>query len=204
MTAISQDIEKAKHGGIDAHPWVKWLMLAFGVAGLITVALILLGWMPLGERANILRSDRNWIEYVGILLAAVFSIASLRTFLGLQNGEKSSVAWAQWLTFLTMFIGAALILSVVIPAFARVLLIEGREGADAAELQVAGAGLLLSFVGVLGFMYQMASRAGLIGRRLENTIRIPVTGSLLLIAIGLLIAMPATNHLGIQISRCGI
>ena len=171
---------------------VNVLMAVFGILGLMVAALIILGWLPLGERADILRSHKNWLEYTVIVLSVGYSIACFRTFRGLQSHESASLQWARWVTFITIFIGLTLLLSVIIPGFARVFLLNFEQGdTPPLELDIFGGGFLLSFIGVLGIIYQLSVRAGLIGQSIGRTLSIPIRGSLLLILIGLLVAIPA-------------
>ena len=82
MEAALGNKPKRKIGGTEIHPLINYLMLTFGILGILVVLLVVLGWLPLGERANILRSDKNAIEYAAMILSALFGIASLRTFWG--------------------------------------------------------------------------------------------------------------------------
>src|SRR5215207_10144756 len=105
-------LDKRKLATHEPSSLLTYLMLGLGIAGFVVAALILLGWLPLGIRANVLRSDKNWIEYIVIMLSILYGIACLRTYSGLSTKERAGIAWAQWLSFITIFIGLALIASV--------------------------------------------------------------------------------------------
>lgn len=174
----------------DLNPIVNWSVLGFGIASLLAAALILLGWVPLGERANILRSDLNWIEMATIALAVVYGVVCLRAYIGLQRQENSGLAYTQWLSFITIFIGGTIIASVVIPGILKAILIPAPE-TPPATYQVFFGGLILVVLGILGIVYNLSVRAGLIGRSIGNALNIPIRASLLVILVGFLIAIPA-------------
>lgn len=182
--------QKDKRKNIEYNPLVKWLMLGLGLSGLLVAALIILGWFPLGERANILRSNLNWIEYSTILLSSLYAIACLRTFRGLQDNEKASISWVRWLTFLTIFIGLALIFSVVVPSLAKQPLLPDPEE-PVIEFQIIRIGLLVSLVGILGMVYKLSVQGGLVSRRISETFDFKRRWAILLILLGLLIIIPA-------------
>ncbi len=175
---------------IETHPLVKWSMLALGLASVLTATLILLGWIPLGERANILRSHTNQIEYAAMIGCILFGIASFRAYVGLQQNDSAGISYSRWLSFFTIFIGLTFVASVVIPSFLKYTLLPEPETTPV-ELQLFSAGLLLSFIGILGVVYRISVRAGLVGRSVGNTLNFPIRGALILFGIGLLIAIPA-------------
>jgi D-xylose transport system permease protein len=179
-------LDKRKLATGELNPLLTYLMLGLGIAGLAVAALILLGWLPLGVRANVLRSDRNWIEYTVIMLSVLYGIACLRTWSGLNTKEQASIAWTQWVSFITIFIGLALIASVVIPGFAKVFLIAPPETLSP-ELLVFYGGLLLSFVGVLGIVYQLSLRVGVIEMRFREDKKISMRAVAIIIFLGILI-----------------
>jgi D-xylose transport system permease protein len=179
-------LDKRKLDTGEPSPLLTYLMLGLGIAGLAVAALILLGWLPLGVRANVLRSDKNWIEYTVIMLSVLYGSACLRTYSGLATKERAGVAWAQWLSFITIFIGLALILSVVIPGFAKIFLMPLPDTISL-DLAVFYFGLLLSFIGVLGIVYQLSLRVGLIGLRLKEDTKIPVRAAAVIVFLALVI-----------------
>jgi ribose/xylose/arabinose/galactoside ABC-type transport system permease subunit len=183
-------LDKRKLATGEPSSLLTYLMLGLGIAGFVVAALILLGWLPLGIRANVLRSDKNWIEYTVVILSVLYGIACLRTYYGLSMKERAGIAWAQWLSFITIFIGLALIASVAIPGFAKVFLIAPPEVLPL-SLQIFYGGLLLSFVGILGIVYQLSVRAGLVSRTIGENLNVPIRSALLLILLGLLVAIPA-------------
>jgi ribose/xylose/arabinose/galactoside ABC-type transport system permease subunit len=86
------------------------LTLIGSACALIAVQL-LTGWLALGQRANIPRSNLNWIEWLSIALASLWAILCLRTALGLSLRQRPAWSWAQWLLFLNLVPGIVLILS---------------------------------------------------------------------------------------------
>ncbi|MDQ7025455.1 MAG: ABC transporter permease [Anaerolineae bacterium] len=180
-----------KRENIDVNPLVTYLTLGLGILAFAVAALILLGWLPLGERVDILRSNKNWIEYAVIILSLIYGIAALRTFSGLSQREKAGLAWARWLTFITIFIGLALILSVIIPTYIKLLSIPApSEGVNITELRVADSGLLLMFIASIGIVYQLSMNADLL-RFVGKLPAIRIRYSLILFLLGFLIATPA-------------
>lgn len=188
--SISSDKPKGKNSLSDINPVVKWMMLGLSVASILVALLIRLGWIPLGERANILRSNINLLEWTIIVLAVIFGVACLRAYLGLQQGESSGIAYTQWLSFITIFIGGTIIASVVIPGLLKVNSSPIPEELPP-SFQVFLGGLMIVVLGVLGIIYHYSVRAGLIGRSIGNTLNIPVRSALLVILVGFLIAVPA-------------
>ena len=191
METIRDGKRKPQHPVIEFNPLVKWFMLGLGALGLLVTALIILGWLPLGPRANILRTDLNWIEYGAIIFSTLYATACLRTFRGLLDNEKASISWSRWVTFATIFIGFILILSVVIPGLLKQPLLTTPEGTQPAEFQVMQGGLLLVFAGILGLMYKFSVQGGLVSRQISETINFPRRYALLLIVLGFLVIIPA-------------
>ena len=94
---------------------VTGLIFAFFVLGSIIAFGSFFGWIPLGERANILRSNRNSYEIIVTVLSVIYALCSLRTAFGLYSRERASLRWSQWMLFITVTIGSAILLSVIIP-----------------------------------------------------------------------------------------
>lgn len=102
---------------------IMFLMFGFGALGVAIAALIALGWMPLGERANILRSNLNPYEMIAIVGSIIYAIGCLRTAIGIQRGEGASQRWAQWMAFFSLMIGGVIMLSVIIPVGLKFVLL---------------------------------------------------------------------------------
>jgi ribose/xylose/arabinose/galactoside ABC-type transport system permease subunit len=81
---------------------VTFFTTLFGLAGLLMSALIVTGWVALGERANISRRDINTFEWIVIVIGILFLAAAVRTLYGIRNREEASLPWAQWVSFATM------------------------------------------------------------------------------------------------------
>ena len=180
----------AEKSNLEVHSLVKWSILALGLASIFTAILILLGWIPLAERANILRSHKNIVEVAAMFGSTLFGIACLRAYVGLQQNDSAGISYTRWLSFFTIFIGMTFIASVVIPSLLKYSLLPEPETTPV-ELQIFSGGLFLSFIGVLGVVYQLSVRAGLVGRSVGNTLNFPIRGALILFGLGLLIAIPA-------------
>lgn len=86
------------------------LLTVIGIICLVVVAQVVTGWLPLGERANIPRSNLNTVEWFTILLSGVSGIITLRTVLGLLQRDHRAWAYAQWVLLLTSAMGGALLL----------------------------------------------------------------------------------------------
>ncbi|MCY4146830.1 MAG: ABC transporter permease [Chloroflexi bacterium] len=94
---------------------VTFLNFGFAILGALVAFLVFFGWMPFGERANILRSDLNNIEIIVTIASLIYAACCARTGFGLLRREKSSLRWSQWMLFITVMIGGAILLSVIIP-----------------------------------------------------------------------------------------
>ncbi len=106
---------------------VTALIFGFAVLGFLIAYGVFFGWIPLGERANILRSDFNAIETVATLISLIYAICCLRTAYGLSRREQSSLRWSQWMYFITAIIGGAILLSVIIPVGLKFSLLLGQN-----------------------------------------------------------------------------
>lgn len=144
---------------------VTVLMLIFGAAGIVVALQIVTGWLPLGIRANILRNDLNFIEWIGIGAGVVYGAACLRTAWGLWQRQRSSWAWSQWVSFVTLLIGLGLVMSVLIPGAIKFFLISTDL-----RLQFADSGLNY-WLTVIGFLLLIASVVLLLSSRLQETLR---------------------------------
>lgn len=78
------------------------------LASFFLVGLIVTGWIALGQRANISRRDLNATELVTVAVSLLVGLAAVRTFYGLINREKASLAWAQWASLATIVLGLAI------------------------------------------------------------------------------------------------
>jgi ribose/xylose/arabinose/galactoside ABC-type transport system permease subunit len=93
---------------------LRYIALNFGFMGavcLLIAAQVLTGWLPLGERANILRSNLNVAEWGTIIGCALWAGLSLRTALGFFNRERPAWSWGQWLLLLMILGGLILLMS---------------------------------------------------------------------------------------------
>ena len=106
---------------------VTLLALGFGVLGLTIAYAIFFGWLPLGERAQILRSDLNSLETIASVVSLIYAACCLRTAYGLYIREQASLRWSQWMLFVSVMIGGAILLSVAIPAGLKFSLLLGQE-----------------------------------------------------------------------------
>lgn len=106
---------------------VMLLILGFALLGFGIAYGVFFGWIPLGERANILRSSLNPYEYFVALGSLIYALACARTAYGLYKREQASLRWSQWTYFVTVIIGAAVLLSVVIPVGLKFSLLLGQE-----------------------------------------------------------------------------
>ena len=106
---------------------VTLLALGFGVLGLAIAYAIFFGWLPLGERAQILRSDLNSLETIASVVSLIYAACCLRTAYGLYIREQASLRWSQWMLFVSVMIGGAILLSVAIPAGLKFSLLLGQE-----------------------------------------------------------------------------
>jgi ribose/xylose/arabinose/galactoside ABC-type transport system permease subunit len=106
---------------------VTVLIFGFALLGFCIAYGVIFGWMPLGERANILRSDLNPYEYIIAVAGLIYGLGCARTAYGLMNREQASLRWSQWMYFVTVIIGGAILLSVVIPVGLKFALLLGQE-----------------------------------------------------------------------------
>lgn len=102
------------------------IVFGFALLGFFAAEQILTGWMPLGARANILRSNINTYEMAMILASVIYGLACLRTAWGLYNHEKSSHRWSQWVLFVSMLIGLVILVSVIVPTGLKFVLLLGQ------------------------------------------------------------------------------
>ena len=114
--------EASYHGSL-----VTLLIFGFAALGVVTAFMVFFGWMPLAERANILRSNRNPLEYIVALASVLFALGCARTAIGLRQREQSSLRWSQWMYFVTIMIGGAILLSVIIPVGLKFSLLLGQD-----------------------------------------------------------------------------
>lgn len=113
-------------GGKQSIPMVMGAMWLLGILGFAVIALVLLGWLPFGERANISRRDINMIEWIIVLGAFLYGTASFHAGSGLLQGKQEGIRWGQWVAFATLFLGGAIIMSVVIPATLKHVLLNAE------------------------------------------------------------------------------
>lgn len=95
-------------------PGVLLTIALLGIIGVISLVLaeqVLTGWLPLGERINIPRSNLNIAEMLVIIGGLLWGLVTLRTALGLWQRDHRAWAWAQWVVLLTAVIGLSALLS---------------------------------------------------------------------------------------------
>ena len=105
---------------------VTLLSFGFAILGFAIVYGVLFGWVPMGERAQILRSNINTVEIIVAVVSFVYAICCLRTAYGLYSREQASLRWSQWMFFVTIMIGGAILLSVAIPVGLKFSLLLGQ------------------------------------------------------------------------------
>jgi ribose/xylose/arabinose/galactoside ABC-type transport system permease subunit len=164
--AMQRDLSPGSENQLTYNPFVSTVLLFFGALGLLTAGAIITGWLPLGERANILRSNINWIEYTTIILSIIYGIACLRSWRGMISREPASQSWARWMTFISIFIGLLLTLSVIIPTIIKLFLLwtgqqRGVPDGSAAAFLLLGSGLAI--FGLIGYVVSRRNLPHLIG-----------------------------------------
>ena len=103
------------------------LISGFFVLGVLVAYGTFFGWIPLGERANILRSDINSYEMIVTIASLIYAVCCLRTAYGLYSREQASLRWSQWMFFITVMIGGVILLSAVIPVGLKFSLLLGQN-----------------------------------------------------------------------------
>lgn len=106
---------------------VTGLIFGFAILGFLIAYGVAFGWVPLGERVDILRSNLNTIEHIVIIGILIYAVCCLRTAYGLFQREQSSLRWSQWMYFVTVMIGGAILLSVIIPVGLKFSLLLGQD-----------------------------------------------------------------------------
>lgn len=116
-----------KQHGRPVNNLIAYLHFGFALLGIAVALLVLLGWMPLGERANILRSNLNPWEYIVIAGAVIYAVACFRTAMGVFTNESAGQRWAQWMSFISVMTGGVILLSVIIPVGLKFALLLGQD-----------------------------------------------------------------------------
>ena len=106
---------------------VAGLIFGFAVLGFLVAYGTAFGWIPLGDRIDIPRSDINPVETFVIIASLLYAACCLRTAYGLFQRERSSLRWSQWMYFITVMIGGAILLSVIIPIGLKFSLLLGQD-----------------------------------------------------------------------------
>ncbi|MCY4061521.1 MAG: ABC transporter permease [Chloroflexi bacterium] len=106
---------------------VTLLMFGFTLIGALVALMVLLWWMPLGEYENILLDDFNAYEVIVIIAGVIYAVCCARTTFGLLRREQSSLRWSQWMFFIALIIGGAILLSVIIPVGLKFALLLGQN-----------------------------------------------------------------------------
>ena len=87
------------------------LLGIIGIVGLILAEQVLTGWLALGQRANIPRSNLNVSEMLVIIGGGIWGVVTLRTVISLWQRNARAWTWAQWVVLLTAMIGLSIFLS---------------------------------------------------------------------------------------------
>ncbi len=106
---------------------VTALMFGFAILGIAVAYMVAFWWMPLGDYVNIRLDDFNTYEYIVIIASLIYAAGCARTAIGLSSREKSSLRWSQWMYFITVMIGGAILLSVIIPVGLKFSLLLGQN-----------------------------------------------------------------------------
>ena len=106
---------------------VTLLMFGFTLIGALVALMVFLWWMPLGEYENLLLDDFNAYEIIVIIAGVIYALCCARTTFGLLRREQSSLRWSQWMFFIALIIGGAILLSVVIPVGLKFALLLGQN-----------------------------------------------------------------------------
>lgn len=115
-----------------------------GIAALAVSHQILMGWIPLGERANISRHDLNFVELFVAFGAIIAGIAALRAAWGVYIQESAGWAWSQWISL------AGLVVSFAMGA--STLLASTQEGNEV-DTQIFVAGFILFVIFAVAYQY---------------------------------------------------
>jgi ribose/xylose/arabinose/galactoside ABC-type transport system permease subunit len=83
--------------------------LGLAVVAVLVAALVQLGWIALGERANISRRHINGLEITAIIAGLVFCYMGVRAGLGMMNRTRTGWMWAQWTSFAAMMTGLLIV-----------------------------------------------------------------------------------------------
>ena len=106
---------------------VTALMFGFTIIGALVAYGVAFWWLPLGEYENILLSDLNTYEVIVIIASLIYALCCARTAYGLVKREASSLRWSQWMFFISIMIGGAILLSVIIPVGLKFSLLLGQN-----------------------------------------------------------------------------
>lgn len=90
-------------------------MILLGLGALLMAEQVLTGWIALGERIDVLRSDINFIEWVVIVAFLLLAVSALRTAWSLWGRDRAGWPWSQWVSFFTIFLGAAFLMKALLP-----------------------------------------------------------------------------------------
>ena len=106
---------------------ITLLMAGFTILGVGIALAVFFGWTPLGERADVLRSDLNTYEIIVTVAAIIYALCCGRTTYGLIKREGASLRWSQWTLFVSAMVGSIILLSVVIPVGLKFALLLGQD-----------------------------------------------------------------------------
>ncbi len=94
---------------------VRIYMVLLGLGALLLAEQVLAGWIALGERINILRSDVNFIEWVVVVAFLLLAMAALRTAWSLWRRDPAGWPWSQWVSFFATILGAVFLMKALLP-----------------------------------------------------------------------------------------
>lgn len=170
------------------------LLAVIGVISLVIAEQVLTGWLPLGERSNILRSNLNNLELFTIVVTALWGFINLRTVWMMYRRDGRAWIWAQWSLLITAMVGATVLVGGVfniheiLPADGSIL--DNLPGVQ--ELTAPGLLVFLSAISVYRFLTIQVDLTA--GQSVRNTLaKSPGAGAIIgfiAITIGFSLASP--------------
>ena len=95
--------------------YTNWFMYAVGAVGILAAALVLFGWVALGERIDISRRHLNGQEWFAMIAGIILCYGGIRTAMLISQRNRSGWAWAQWTSFATTLMGYVILLNTLAP-----------------------------------------------------------------------------------------
>ncbi|MBL8164594.1 MAG: ABC transporter permease [Anaerolineae bacterium] len=93
---------------------VRFAAVNFALISLICLLIaiqVFTGWLPLGDRVNIPRSNLNFVEWITIIIGLFWTVYCLRTAVGIWRRERPAWSWGQWALLLMTMGGMVLVVS---------------------------------------------------------------------------------------------